>query len=127
MKNRDPEQKRLALLLVNLLIDDHSDKIQLGEMFDEIYELFVEEYSDDSTDAILIALLQAFQQIDQNFDLPKKYPDEYASILARVEKFLVHPHAWARQSATKIIKGALERIEIGMYLLKSQLQLRGFF
>ena len=56
-----------------------------------------------------------FYSIDEQYDLPKKYPDEYASILTRVEKFLVHPHAWARQSATKIIKAALERVDYGSY------------
>ena len=58
IKNSDPEQKRLAMLLVTLLIEDHSDKLKLDDMFDEIYELFIEEYTDDSTDAILLALLQ---------------------------------------------------------------------
>ena len=57
-KNRDTEQKRLALLLVRLLTEEHGDKIKLDEMFDEIYELFIEEYTDDSRDALLIALLQ---------------------------------------------------------------------
>ena len=56
-----------------------------------------------------------FFAIDEQYDLPKKYPDEYASILTRVEKFLVHPHAWARQSATKIIKAALERVDYGSF------------
>ena len=57
-KNQDPEQKRLALLLVTLLIDDHADHMKLEDIFDQVYELFVEEYTDDSTDALLIALLQ---------------------------------------------------------------------
>ena len=57
-KNHDPEQKRLALLLVRLLAEEHADQIKLDDMFDDIYELFIEEYTEDATDALLIALLQ---------------------------------------------------------------------
>jgi len=120
-KNHDPEQKRLALLLVRLLAEEHADQIKLDDMFDDIYELFIEEYTEDATDALLIALLQAFDAINQKFDLPKKYPAEYTIILTRVEKFLVHPHAWVRQSATKILLAALSSIPHDKLNAKSQL------
>ena len=39
----------------------------------------------------------------------KKWPSEYSEILAKIEDFLVHPHAWVRQSASRIFYSILEK------------------
>ena len=39
----------------------------------------------------------------------KKWPSEYSEILAKIEDFLVHPHAWVRQSASRIFFSILEK------------------
>ena len=41
-----------------------------------------------------------------------KYSSEFTEIMEKTENFLVHQHAWARQSATKIFLTILSQVDI---------------
>jgi len=110
IKNEDFEQKRLTLLLVDLLHEDNSDSFLIKDLFEEMIYLFREDFSEDSSDSILVALLQAFDGLNSKLELYKKWPEEYAEILSKIEEFLVHPHAWVRQSASRIFYSILEKV-----------------
>ena len=58
IKNDDFEQKRLTLLLVDLLHEESSDSFLIKDLFEEMVYLFREDFSEDSSDSILVALLQ---------------------------------------------------------------------
>lgn len=58
IKNEDFEQKRLTLLLVDLLHEENSDSFLIKDLFEEMIYLFREDFSEDSSDSILVALLQ---------------------------------------------------------------------
>lgn len=52
----------------------------------------------------------AFDGLNSKLELYKKWPEEYAEILSKIEEFLVHPHAWVRQSASRIFYSILEKV-----------------
>ena len=61
IKNEDFEQKRLTLLLVDLLHEENSDSFLIKDLFEEMIYLFREDFSEDSSDSILVALLQGLR------------------------------------------------------------------
>ena len=62
IKNEDFEQKRLTLLLVDLLHEENSESFLIKDLFEEMMYLFREDFSEDSSDSILVALLQGFSR-----------------------------------------------------------------
>ena len=63
IKNEDFEQKRLTLLLVDLLHEENSDSFLIKDLFEEMIYLFRGDFSEDSSDSILVALLQGKHQL----------------------------------------------------------------
>lgn len=61
-------------------------------------------------------------------ELYKKWPEEYAEILSKIEEFLVHPHAWVRQSASRIFYSILEKASENIESLPEECKmLKGFW